>query len=62
MKRVDTTIRLLVEMPMTNHEQEFMINAAARDWADAQALDPTRVRRSCRHLEAQAIDPDEDLI
>ena len=35
---------------MTNPEQEFMINAAARDWADGQALDPTRVRRSCRHL------------
>ena len=25
---------------MTNPEQEFMINAAARDWADGQALVP----------------------
>ena len=38
MKRVDTTIRLLVEMTMTTPEQEFMINAEARDWADGQAL------------------------
>jgi len=39
-----------------------MINAAARDWADGQAPDLTRVRRSWRHLEAQAVDPDEDLV